>query len=62
MVVAYARIVRQELDEAIKQLGQAILAGDAKDLQEYRYLTGKRQGLQQAIAIIDDTSKRFDEN
>lgn len=62
MVVAYARIVRQELDEAIKQLEQAILAGDAKDLQEYRYLTGKRQGLQQAIAIIDDTSKRFDEN
>ena len=62
MVVAYARIVRQELQEAIQQLEQAILAGDAKDLQEYRYLTGKRQGLQQAIAIIDDTSKRFDEN
>ena len=62
MVVAFARLVREELKESLDQIERAILAGDAKDHEEYRYLTGKRQGLQQAIAIIDDTSKRFDEN
>jgi hypothetical protein len=62
MVVAFARLVRQDLEEALQSLDRALLAGDAKSFEEYRYLTGKRQGLQQALAIIDDTSKRFDEN
>ena len=62
MVVAFARLVRQALDEELKQTEQAMLAGNVKTFEEYRYTAGKRQGLLQALAIIDDTSKRFDEN
>ena len=58
--VAFARLVREELKEALDSVEAGILGG-VKSMDEYRELVGKRQGLQRAISVIDDTTRRFDE-
>ena len=58
--VAFARIVRKELAEALENVEAGILGG-VKSMDEYRELVGKRQGLQRAIAVIDETTRQFDE-
>jgi len=58
--VAFARIIRDELAEALQSIEAGILGG-VKSMDEYRELVGKRQGLQRAIAVIDETTRRFDE-
>lgn len=58
--VAFARILRDELETDLKTIEQGILGG-AKDFEEYRFMTGKRWGLIQALAALDETMKRFDE-
>ena len=60
-VVAYARIARQELKETLESVESAMLSGGIKDFIEYQHIAGKRQGLLQALAILDETSKRFDQ-
>ena len=59
--VAFARIIREELVEALQNVEAGILGG-VKSMDEYRELVGKRQGLQRAISVIDETTRSFDEN
>lgn len=59
-VVALARLVRDELVESQKSVEQGILQG-VQSWDEYQSAVGKRRGLMQAQAILDDTVKRFDE-
>lgn len=60
-VVAFARVQRKELEEELAVLDHAILSGRAKSFDEYREITGERRGLVKAIAIIENLSKKFDE-
>lgn len=59
-VVAFARLMREELEEDLKSVEAGILGGLA-DHDHYRQAVGKRHGLMQALAILDDTIKRFDQ-
>ena len=61
MIVAFVRIVREELEDELRTAEEGILNGP-QDIDEYRRLVGKRQGLKSALAIIDETVKRFDDN
>lgn len=60
-VVALARVVRDELQEDLRSVEQGILSGVAT-WDEYKTLTGKRQGLQQALAVLDAQVQRFDQD
>jgi hypothetical protein len=46
--------------EAVKSVESGILNG-AKSWDEYLSLVGKRRGLIQALASIDETTSRFDD-
>jgi len=59
-VVALARVVRDELLEELQVLEQGILQG-VQDRDQYWALVGRRQGLKQALGILDDQAKRFDQ-
>ena len=48
------------------QINKELVATDtnksvAKDFDEYRFMIGKRLGLQRALAILDDAVKKIDE-
>lgn len=58
-VVALARVTRDALKEALASTETGLLGG-AKTWDEYQRLAGKRQGLQQALNILDDEVQRFD--
>lgn len=58
--IALARLVREELIESQKSVEQGILQG-VQSWDEYQTATGKRRGLMQAQAILDDVIRRFDE-
>ena len=58
--IAFARLVREELDEDLRLAEAGILQG-AESWEQYQYALGRRRGLQQAIAAIDETTRRFDE-
>jgi len=60
-VIALARVVRDDLLEARNGAEQAILNGHPTSFDEYRFLTGKRAGLETALALLDEAVKRFDE-
>ncbi len=60
-VVAYARLVREELEESLGSVDRSLVSGNLKDFEEYRYVAGKRVGLMQALSIVDDAVRRFDE-
>lgn len=57
--VAFANKLRMEMEADLASIEQGILAG-AKDWEEYRLMVGKRHGLKQALAILDDVTRRFD--
>lgn len=59
-VVAFARVLREELEEDLKSVEAGILGG-ISDHDSYRQAVGKRHGLMQALASLDDTVKRFDQ-
>lgn len=59
-VIAYARIVREELEEALKSIEIGLLQG-VEDWDKYQNAVGRRRGLLQALAIVDETMARFDE-
>lgn len=58
--VAFAGLARQDLREALDGVEAGIMQG-AATWDEYQYMLGRRRGLQQALAVIDETIKRFDE-
>jgi hypothetical protein len=60
-VVALARVVRDELQQDLQGVERGILSG-VKDKDEYWMLVGKRQGLQQALAVLDAQVQRFDQD
>lgn len=59
--VAFARLVREELADDLSSAEAAMLSGGIKSFEEYQHIAGKRQGLLQAIAVVDDVTRRFDE-
>jgi len=59
-VVAFARLVREEIEQDLQSVETGILAG-IPNMEDYRQAVGKRHGLKQALGIIEDTMKRFDE-
>lgn len=59
-VVAFARLMREKLEEDLSSVESGILNGIA-DYEQYRQAVGKRHGLMQALATLDDTVKRFDQ-
>ena len=61
MIVAFARIMRQELDNEVSVVDRSLTSGALQSMEEYRNITGKRSGLIIALAILDETIKRFDE-
>lgn len=61
MIVSFAHNLRAEFQEELDSIERGILGGTVKDFEEYRYLTGKRQGLERALALLDDAVRRFDE-
>ena len=60
-VVAYARLVRSQLDEALESLERGLLGGGIKDMEEYKFITGERRGIQKAVMILDEVTRHFDE-
>jgi len=58
--VAFARLVREELETDLTSVDAGIMQG-VESWDQYQYALGKRRGLQQAIAAIDDVTRRFDE-
>lgn len=59
-VVALARVVREELEDVLHSAEAGILGG-VPDLNEYHRLCGKRQGLLQAISILDEQVSRMEQ-
>jgi hypothetical protein len=47
------------MEADLASIEQGILAG-AKDWEEYKFMVGKRHGLKQALALLDDVTRRFD--
>jgi hypothetical protein len=58
--VALARLMHEALAGDQQILEQGILQG-VQSWDEYLAATGKRRGLMQAQAILDDVVRRFDE-
>lgn len=62
MITAFARAARAEIQEEIDAVTEAIVSGNnIKTLEDYRSLTGRKLGLEKALAVLDDIEKRFDE-
>lgn len=59
-VVALARVVRESLQDALDSTDSGLVGG-VKTWDEYQRLVGKRQGLQQALNILDAEVQRFDQ-
>lgn len=59
-VVALARVLRESLQETLASVESGILGG-VSTWDEYRGLVGKRQGIMQALATLDEEVRRFDE-
>ena len=57
--VAFANKLRAEIEADLTSVEQGILSG-AKDWDEYRLMVGKRHGLKQALAALDDITRKFD--
>jgi hypothetical protein len=49
------------LDEALESLERGLLGGGIKDMEEYKFITGERRGIQKAVMILDEVTKHFDE-
>ena len=58
-VVALARVLRTEF-ERMQQITETGLLNGVKDKDEYWLLVGRRQGVMQARAILDEEAQRFD--
>jgi hypothetical protein len=58
-VVALSRVVHEELQQQLKGVEGGILSGVAS-WDEYLRMTGKRAGLLQALAVVDEETQRFD--
>jgi len=58
-VIAFARVAREELQQTLESVEAGILGG-AKSWDEYQRLCGKRQGLQQALSILDEELSRME--
>jgi len=58
--VAMARLVREELDDSLKMVETGLIHG-ADSWDAYQFALGTRRGLLQAIAAVDEVTKRFDE-
>ena len=61
MIVAFARVIRQELEEEKQGFAGSILRGQLKDWDEYRHITGKIAGIDRALSVLDDTVQRFEQ-
>jgi hypothetical protein len=61
MVIAYARVLRERILEEAGGVERGILNGSAKNFEEYRFLIGKKLGLEIALATIDDLLIKFTE-
>ncbi|WP_376956365.1 hypothetical protein ABNQ39_00115 (plasmid) [Azospirillum sp. A26] len=53
--VSFASNVLRQLDDAVSSAKSTILAGSAQDFPEYRRLTGRLAGLEEARATIVKT-------
>lgn len=58
MSLALTRVVHAALEEALTST-EAGLLGGVKTWDEYQRLVGKRQGIQQAIVILEDEAQRM---
>lgn len=59
-VIAYARLAREDLEESLRSVESGILSG-VQTWDEYNKAIGRRRGLMQALEMIDETTRRFDE-
>lgn len=59
-VAAFVRVTVKDLKEDLDSVERGILDG-VKTFDEYLSLVGKRKGLLQAIAVIDDTAAKFEQ-
>ena len=59
MIVAFARLLREELAQEKMDTESGLLRG-VKDWDEYNRLVGKRQGIEAALGALDETSRKFD--
>jgi hypothetical protein len=57
--IAFANKLRAEIEADLTSIEQGILSG-AKDWDEYRFMVGRRHGLKQALAALEDTTRKFD--
>lgn len=60
--VALARVLRDEIEDAVSNLKEGVCSGNLKDFEEYRFVAGRILGLETAQAILDDIVQRFDKD
>lgn len=60
MIVAFARMMRNSLEEQLDSVDRGLLGGNLKDFGEYQRLSGKRQGIVEALALVDEVTSKFD--
>jgi len=60
MIVAFARMLRNSLEEEIASVDRGLLSGNLKDFNEYHRLSGRRQGLTEALVLVDAVMTKFD--
>ena len=53
--------IKVNLRQTKTEIGISMVEGRMSDLKSYHKLVGVAEGLQQAIEIIDDTLKKFNE-
>jgi hypothetical protein len=58
--VAYARILREQMEEANSSVESGLLKG-VQTWDEYNIAVGRRRGLLQALEMLDETTRRFDQ-
>jgi len=61
MITGFTHNLRAELKEVLDSVERGILGGAVRDFEEYRFLIGKKVGLEQALSVVDESVKRFDE-
>ena len=61
MIVAFARMLRNSLEEELSSVDRGLLSGNLPDFYEYKRLSGKRQGIVEALALVDEVTSKFDQ-
>ena len=60
MIIGFAHRVRKDIQEEIESVTHGLTSGAPNNFEEYRYLVGKKLGLETALAVVDDALRAFE--